>query len=54
MQSGPHVITLKKRGYQIWERKFTLVPSDTRTVNAELEVEVKDPTKPKISGLDQR
>ena len=54
MQPGAHVITFKKRGYQRWERKVTLVPGDTRTINAELEVEVKDPTKPKISGLDQR
>lgn len=52
MKPGPHTIAMKKRGFQIWERKVTLVPGDTRTVNAELEVERVDPNKPKIIGLE--
>ena len=49
---GHHTITVKKRGYRNWERKITLAPGDTRAVNAELESEPKDPTKPRIVGLD--
>ena len=50
LAAGPHTIVVKKLGYQLWERKITLAPGDERVVNAELEVQRYDPTKPRISG----
>ena len=52
MQPGRHTIVMKERGFQRWERKITVAPGDTRTIHADLEPEAKDPSKPKISGLD--
>jgi len=49
LPAGTHTITVKKIGYQRWERKIDLAAGDDRTVNAELEV---DTTKPRISGLN--
>jgi hypothetical protein len=48
--AGPHTILVRKLGYQPWERKITLAEGDDRTVDAELELDGKDPTKPRISG----
>lgn len=49
LPAGTHTTTVKKLGYQRWERKIDLAAGDDRTVNAELEV---DTTKPRISGLN--
>jgi len=50
LPAGPHTIIVKKLGYQLWERKITLAPGDNRTINAELEIQPNDPTKPRIVG----
>jgi hypothetical protein len=50
LAAGSHTIVVKKLGYQLWERKITLAPGDERVINAELEVQPYDPTKPRISG----
>jgi len=47
---GTHTILVKKLGYQLWERKITLVPGDDRTVSAELEIQPNDPAKSHIAG----
>jgi hypothetical protein len=48
--AGPHTIVVKKLGYLPWSRKFTLAPGDDRNVNAELQIEPNDGTKPRIVG----
>jgi hypothetical protein len=48
--AGPHTIVVKKLGYLPWERKITLAPGDNRTIDAELQPEPNDPTKPRIVG----
>jgi hypothetical protein len=48
--AGAHIILVKKLGYQPWERKVTLALGDDRTINAELEAQPNDPTKPRIVG----
>lgn len=50
ISAGPHTILVKKLGYQSWERKITLAEGDDRTVDAELESDAKDLTKPRTSG----
>ena len=49
LTAGAHTISVRKIGYQHWDRKIELAAGDDRTVNAELEL---DPTKPHIAGLD--
>ena len=48
---GSHVITLKKRGFVLWERTIDLVAGDSRRIDAELDAEPLDPSKPRIVGL---
>jgi hypothetical protein len=48
---GPHVITLTKRGFVLWKRTIDLAAGDDRRIDAELDVEPPDPTKPRIIGL---
>jgi hypothetical protein len=50
LSSGPHVIVVKKLGYQPWEQRITLTPGDDRTISAVLEAQQNDPTKPRIVG----
>jgi hypothetical protein len=50
ISAGPHTILVKKPGYQPWERKITLAEGDDRAIDAELESNVKDLTKPHILG----
>lgn len=50
IDAGAHTILIKKPGYQAWERKITLAAGDDRTVSAELELEPKDSSKPRVSG----
>jgi hypothetical protein len=37
--------------YVPWERVIVLKPGDSQAINAELNPEPVDPTKPKITGL---
>jgi hypothetical protein len=48
LAAGPHTVVMKKLGYLPWVRKFTLAPGDERNVNAELQLEPNDGTKPRI------
>jgi hypothetical protein len=52
LPAGPHTITIKKVGYLPWARQITLAPGDVRTINAELQAEPNDGTKPHILGLE--
>jgi len=47
---GSHTIVVKKLGYLAWERKIMLAPGDDRTINAELEAQPNDGTRPRIIG----
>jgi hypothetical protein len=47
---GAHTIIVKKLGYEPWQRKITLAPGDDRTINADLELQPNDPSKPRIVG----
>jgi hypothetical protein len=48
--AGPHTVVVKKLGYLPWVRKITLALGDNRTIDAELQPEPNDPTKPRIVG----
>lgn len=50
LPAGLHTIVVKKPGYLPWERKVTLASGDDRTINAELEAQPNDATKPRIVG----
>jgi len=52
LKPGPHVIVVKKYGYQRWERKVELVAGEKQVVTAELEAAAVIPGKARISGLE--
>ena len=52
LKPGPHVIVVKKYGYQRWERKVELVAGEKQIVTAELEAAAVVPGKARISGLE--
>jgi|SRR5579884_3193707 len=52
LSEGEHIVTVRKVGYQKWERKISLAAGEDRTIAAELTLEGNDGRKPRIVGLD--
>ena len=50
--TGSHTVSVKKRGFKLWERTIKIAPGEMRALHAELEAEARDPNKAKITGLD--
>lgn len=52
LKPGPHVIVVKKYGYERWEQKVELAAGETRLVNAELQGAMAPAGKARIAGLE--
>src|SRR6187551_2816380 len=52
LKPGPHVVVVKKYGYERWEQRVELTAGETRLVNAELQSAAVTPGKARIAGLE--